>query len=97
MHNFEPNTDCGFSNYQTQHRANLQPAKLIRIFSIITRRGVKVHESHHRSHLSVVATLVLPVHQKAKRSHPSAGEASKFTSASKPVKKVLALAAVRQV
>ena len=41
-----------------------------------------VSESHHRSHLSVVATLVLLVHQMAKRSRPSADEASKFTGAS---------------
>ena len=54
-----------------------------------------VSESHHSSPLSVVATLVLPAHQMAKRD-----EASKHTGASsksKPVgKRVLALAAVRQ-
>ena len=59
VHNFELDNDCGFLNYQTQYRANLQPAKMTRIFSIITRSGVRVHEFHHRSRLSVVATLVL--------------------------------------
>ena len=58
-----------------------------------------VSESYHSSHLSVVATLVLLVHQMAKRSHPSADEASKFpgaSSKSKPVgKRILALAAGR--
>ena len=99
MHNFEPNTDCRFFfflNCQTQYRANLPPAKLTRSISMVTSR---VHESHHRSHLCVVATLVLLVHQMAKRSQPFPDEASKDTGAPSKSKlagkSVLALAADR--
>ena len=64
VHNVELNTDCGFVHYQTQqHRVNLQLAKLTRTVSVTTSCGVRVHEFHRRSHLSVVATLVLPVPQ----------------------------------
>ena len=58
-----------------------------------------VSESYHRSPFSVVSTLVPPAQQMAKRSRPSADEASKCKGAlskSKPAGKiVLALAAVR--
>ena len=39
-----------------------------------------VPESYHRSPFSVVASLVLPAQQMAKRSHPFIDEASKYTS-----------------
>ena len=69
-----------------------------RIKQIITLHGCRVYESHDRSHCSVVATLVLLVHQMATKSHPFTDDASKFTgvsSKSNPVgKRVLALAAV---
>ena len=69
VRNFEPNADCGSVNCQTQHRTNLmqQPAQVTRIISIITSRGGKVPESYHHSSVSVVATLVLPAHQMAKK------------------------------
>ena len=37
VHNIEPNTDCDFVNYQTQHHANLmhQPETVIRTTSIV--------------------------------------------------------------
>ena len=66
---------------------------------IITVRGGRVHESHHRSHFSIVATLVPPVYQTATKNNPFTDEASKFADASsesKPEgKRVLALSAVR--
>ena len=43
--------------------------------------GGRDSESHHRSPLSVVATLVQPAHQMAKGSRPFADEASKYTGA----------------
>ena len=58
------------------------------IKQIITFRAGRVHEFHHRSHFSACATLVLPVHWTAKRSRPSADEASKFTGASSKSKLV---------
>ena len=60
VHNFEPNTDCGSVDLQTQHRVNLvhQPAKLIRIISNTTSHGGRVPESCPRGPGSFVATLV---------------------------------------
>ena len=101
MHNFEPNTDCFFENYQTHRRLNLmhEPANVTLTFSMFTSCGGKALESYYRSPFSVVAALVPPAQQMAKRSHPFTDEASKYqgaSSKSKPVgKRVLALAAVR--
>ena len=65
------------------------------IEQIITSSGGKFPESYHRSPFSVVATVVLPAQQMAKRSRPFTDGASKYTGASsksKPVgKRVLAL------
>ena len=73
--------------------------KIRGIKQIITFGGGKALGSFHRSQFSVVAALVPPTQQMAKRSHPFVGKASKFSGAlskSKPVgKRVLALAAVR--
>ena len=52
------------------------------IKQITTIRGGKVSESQHRSHISVVATLVLLVHQIAKRSHPFTDEDSDHSGVS---------------
>ena len=40
-HNFEPNTDCGSVNYQTQHRVNLmhQPGNMSQVITIIIEHG----------------------------------------------------------
>ena len=62
--------------------------------------GIVSDPFHHRSNLTVVTTLVLLVHQMAKRSHPFFFDgASKFTGASSKSKlvgkRVVALAAVR--
>ena len=63
-------------------------ANVTRIISIGTSRGGKIHESHHRNHSSVVATLVLLVQQMAKRSQPFTDEASKKTGPSSKPKPV---------
>ena len=59
-----------FLNYQTLHRANLQPAKLTRIISVITLRGGRVHQLHHRSHFVVEPnpTTVATTNGRCKRS-----------------------------
>ena len=73
--------------------------KIRGIKKIITFRGGRVPESFQRSPFSVVAALVPPAQQMAKRSRPCTEEASKYTGASsqsKPEgKRVLALGAVR--
>ena len=86
--------------HQPQHRRGLKGQidhgritggrihKLRGVKQIVTLRGGRVSESHHRSHLSIAAALVLPVHQMSKRSHPFTDEASKFTSASSKSKLV---------
>ena len=60
VQNFEPNTDCGFANCQTQHRASLmhQPAKVTQTISVmepswietitVTNCSKQVHQSQHR-------------------------------------------------
>ena len=35
VHNFGPNTECGFANYQTRHRVNHQPARVTQMFLIL--------------------------------------------------------------
>ena len=88
-----PNKFISLKNRWWEHSQNRG------VKQIITIRGGRVPESFHRSHFSVLATSVLLVHQMAKRSHPSADEASKFTGASSKSKpeggRVLALASVR--
>ena len=92
-----------FVNCQTQHPSNLSHASTSEIdsdhFDYHEPWWLRFMSLITRSHISVVETLVFPVHQMAKRSHPSTDEASKFTGASsksQPVgKRILALAAVR--
>ena len=55
---------------------------------IFMLRGGRALEYHHRSHLCVVATLVVLVHQMAKRSHPCTDEASIYAGASSKSKPV---------
>ena len=103
--------DCSKHVHQSQQHRGLKgqnnPGRVIGgcfhkfrgISEIITLRVGRVCDSHHGSHLSVDATLVLLIHQTAKRSHPYTDEVSNHAGASskiKPVgKRVFALAAVR--
>ena len=89
-------TNCSKQSHQSQHHrgfnGHTNPCR-ITSGSIHKVRGIRqifhvlwwqVHALHHRSHLSVVATLV----QKASKSRPSTDEASKFTGASSKSKPV---------
>ena len=73
--------------------------KIRGIKQIITLRGGRVLESFHHSPFSVVAALLPPAQQMAKRSHISTDEASKYTGVSPKSnpegKRVLALASAQ--
>ena len=104
-------TNCSQQVHQSQHHRGFKgQTHLGRVIGVRTRkiggikqitmlRGGRSLGSFHRSPFSVVAALVLPAHQMAKRSRVSMDEVSKVRGASsKPNhegKRLLSLAAVR--